>query len=214
MYKLDNPDWKKFEIAVTKFVEALDPSAKVTHDAKLPDIHTNTIRQRDVWVEAKVCQHFPVKILISCKRKNRKLNQQDIDAFNGELISSGARLGVIYSFSGFASNAIEKANTLGISCCMIFENEPPNIPENIVFAKSYCCTPRMQLSVVSPLDPHWDLKTWNDLFLLIFEDEGEKISAIDAIVNSYFKGEQEAKQKINSETLFPSKWMRLLEQSL
>ncbi|MGA1796862.1 MAG: restriction endonuclease, partial [bacterium] len=129
---MDKPAWEKFEIAVANFVKALDSSARVTHDAKLPDIHSKTIRQRDVWVEAKVCQHFPVKILISCKRKKRILNQQDIDAFNGERISSGAQLGVIYSFSGFTNNALEKGKTLGISCCMIFDNEPTNIPENIV----------------------------------------------------------------------------------
>ncbi len=208
---MENPDWKKFEIAVAKFVEALDPNAKITHNAKLPDIHTDTIRQRDVWVEAKVCKLFPVKILISCKRKTRKLNQQDIDAFNGELISSGAQLGVIYSFSGFAKKAVEKAKKLGISCCVIFENQPPIIPQDIAFAKSYCCTPCMKLSVVSPLDPHWNLKTWNDLFLLFFKNEEENISALDAIVNSYFKGEQEAKQRITSETLFPPSWSRLLE---
>lgn len=208
---MENPKWKKFELSVANFVSALDRSAKVTHDAKLPDIHTKQIRQRDVWVEAKVCHHFPVKVLISCKRKGRKLNQQDIDAFNGELLSSGAQLGVVYSFSGFAKNAILKAKKLGISCCSIYENEPANIPIDIVFAKSYCCTPRMKLSVVSPIDSYWHLKTWNDLFMLTFGGEGEKISALDAIVNTYFSGEQLAKQEVSGEKLFPQNWMRLLE---
>ena len=204
-------EWKEFEIAVAKFVEALDPTASVIHDAKMPDIHTNTPRQRDVWVEVKVCHHFLVKIYISCKRENRKLDQQDIDAFNGEFISSGAQLGVIYSYSGFGANAIEKAKKLGISCCRLFEDEPPDIPKTLVFASSYCCTPRIFLSVVAPLDRYWKIKTWNDLFNLQFDDEDSRTYVIDAIVRLYFKGEKEAAKQIGIDRLFPPNWARSLE---
>ena len=57
------------------------------------------------------------------------MDQQDIDAFHGEFISSGAQLGVIYSYSGFGPNAIEKAKVLKISCCRLFEDETPDIPD-------------------------------------------------------------------------------------
>lgn len=204
------PKWKEFEKAVAKFVAALDPKAQVKHDAKLLDVHTNTPRQRDVWVEAKVCHHFPVKILISCKRENRKLNQQDIDAFNGEFISSGAQLGVIYSYSGFGSKAIDKAQKLGISCCRLFENQPADIPESLIFMSSFCCSPRISLSVVAPLDHYWKIKTWGDLFPLQFDDEGSPFSVIDAIVRSYYEGEKEALEQAKSD-LFPSSWGRILE---
>lgn len=189
---------------------ALDPNASVKHDVKLPDIHTNTPRQRDVWVEAKVCQHFPVKIYISCKRENRSLNQQDIDAFNGEFISSGAQLGVIYSYSGFGENAIQKAKKLGISCCRLFENEPPDIPQTLLFSSCYCCTPRISLSVVAPLDSCWKIKSWNDLFTLQFDDEDTRIDVIDAIVRSYFAGEKEARKQAERGKLFPPNWARVL----
>lgn len=205
------PKWKEFEKAVAKFVAALDPYALVRHDVKLPDIHTNTPRQRDVWVEAKVCHHFPVTIYISCKREKDKLDQQDIDAFNGEFISSGAQLGVIYSYSGFGANAIQKAKKLRISCCRLYENEQPDIPDTLVFSSCYCCTPRISLSVVAPLDPHWEIKTWNDLFSLQFTDEDACIYVIDAIVESYFKGEKEAAKQVNRDKLFPPNWTRFLE---
>ena len=130
---MPDPKWKEFEKAVARFVGALDPKAKVNHDVKLPDFHTSKPRQRDVWIEAKVCNHFPINVLISCKRLKRKLNQKDIDAFNGELASSEARLGVLYSYSGFTVNAIEKAKRLGISCCRLFENKSPDIPLNLIF---------------------------------------------------------------------------------
>lgn len=202
--------WKEFENAVAKFVAALDPKAMVTADVRLPDVHTSKPRQRDVWVEAKVCNHFPVKVLISCKRLRKKIDQQEIDAFNGELLSSGARLGVLYSYSGFTLNAIEKAKYLGISCCRLFVNEPSDIPESLIFLESYCCTPRISISVMAPLDQHWNLKIWNDLFSLQFEDEGSPMFVIDAIVRSYFEGEKEAIGKVK-ETFFPSNWTRILE---
>jgi len=45
---MKDPKWKQFEIAVAQFVSALDPNAKVTHNAQLPDKHTGKLRQRDV----------------------------------------------------------------------------------------------------------------------------------------------------------------------
>ena len=59
------------------------------NDAMIPDKDTGEPRQRDVWIETKVCDHFPLKILVSCKRYKAKLNQQHLDAFIGELRSSG-----------------------------------------------------------------------------------------------------------------------------
>jgi hypothetical protein len=207
---LTAPRWKEFEDAVTKFVAALDPKAKVTANVKLPDAHTSKPRQRDVWIETNVCNHFPLKVLISCKRLRRRIDQQDIDAFNGELISSEARLGVLYAYSGFTSNAIEKAKKLGVSCCRLFDNEPADIPDSLIFVESYCCTPRISVSVMAPLDQHWNLATWNELFSLQFEDEDSTMSVIDAIVRSYRVGEKEAASEA-SKTFFPPNWARILE---
>ena len=85
-----------------------------------PDKHTGKPRQRDVFIQTKICGIIPVKILISCKKYKRNLNQKDIDHFNGELISSGANKGVIYSYSGFNKNAIEKSKVLDICCCRLY----------------------------------------------------------------------------------------------
>jgi len=207
---LTAPRWKEFEDAVMKFVAALDAKAKVTANVRLPDTHTSKPRQRDVWIEAKVCNHFPLKVLISCKRLKRKIDQQDIDAFNGELISSEARLGVLYAYSGFTSNAMEKAKKLGVSCCRLFDNEPADIPRNLVFIDSYCCTSRISVSVMAPLDRQWNLTTWNELFSLQCEDAGLPLSVIDAISRSYRDGEKEVVSKA-SETFFPLNWVRVLE---
>src|SRR5690606_22733487 len=90
-------DWRSFETAVAAFLAALDPKARVTHDVRLPDRHTGRSRQRDVIVETKFGAHLPLRILVSCKRHKRKLSSSDVDAFNGELQSSGAQKGVLYT---------------------------------------------------------------------------------------------------------------------
>ena len=104
------PKWKEYEIAVKTFLSALgDKNCKIVHNVICTDKHTNTSRQRDVLIETLVCNLFPIKILVSCKRYKKPLNISDIDHFNGEFISSAAQKGVIYSYSGFNDNALEKA---------------------------------------------------------------------------------------------------------
>src|SRR4051794_21313108 len=103
------PDWEKFELAVATFCQALALNATVTHDVMIPDVDTGLPRQRDVWIEARICDHFVVKILVSCKRYSRKVDSQMLDAFIGELLSSGAHKGVIYSLVGFTRGALAKA---------------------------------------------------------------------------------------------------------
>jgi len=102
-------EWKEFERAVADFVSALDKNTVVRHDVHRPDQDTGFNRQYDVWVDAKVCGIFNISVLISCKHKSRKLSVQDIDTFIGELHSTGANKGVLYSYSGFTQPAIEKA---------------------------------------------------------------------------------------------------------
>lgn len=123
--------WRQFELAVAKFVSALDPKATVTPNVYLPDRHTGAPRQRDVWVEAMVCNIFQIKILISCKLLQRKFNEQDMDAFLGELQSSSANMGVIYTARGFTEQALEKANLNNITCCKLYQDQPP------IFRKRY-----------------------------------------------------------------------------
>ena len=130
-------EWKQFEQAVSAFLQALDPVAKVTHDKQTPDTDTGTPRQRDVWIETSFGGHLRITILVSCKRKKAKLNQQDLDAFIGELQSSGANKGVLYAYSGFTKPALEKARSRGISCCILIEGSAPQIPEVLAF-DAYC----------------------------------------------------------------------------
>lgn len=141
-----NAEWKQFEQAVGAFLQALDPSAKVTHDKQTPDADTGTPRQRDVWIETTFGGHLQITILVSCKRKKAKLNQQDLDAFVGELRSSGANKGVLYAYSGFTKPALQKAHAIGISCCVLFEGSAPEIPVVLAF-NAYCFRELVSLRV-------------------------------------------------------------------
>ncbi|HEX4591843.1 MAG TPA: restriction endonuclease, partial [Gemmataceae bacterium] len=125
-----SPPWREFEKAVASFVASTDPRAKVTHNAFTPDGQTQRPRQRDVWVEGTIGS-FPLKILVSCKRYKRRLDEDHIDAFSGVVRNSGAHLGVLYSYSGFTEPAVEKAKKLqpAIECCRLFTYQPAELPE-------------------------------------------------------------------------------------
>ena len=151
-------EWEDFERAVAAFVKALTPGARVTHNARLPDRHTGRLRQRDVWIEARIGP-FPVNILVSCKWLKRKINEQDLDAFIGELSSSGAHKGVLYSLAGFTAPAIAKARSQGISCCKLYRNEPAELPDSL-FLTLYCCAG----SFAVQLNPE-ALEDWGDATL-------------------------------------------------
>lgn len=136
--------WQDFERAVAALCQALAPDAKVTHDAKTFDVDIGSRRQRDVWIEALIGGHFPVKILVSCKRYARKVTVQQVDSFLGELGSSGANMGVIYSASGFTKDALAKAKARGISACVLLANQPPPIPA-VLLIDAYFLDERIQL---------------------------------------------------------------------
>lgn len=127
------PEWLKFEEAIAAFCQALAPDAKVTHNVIIPDVDTGEPRQRDVWIEASLGGHIPIRVLVSCKRLKRKLDSQHMDAVIGELASSGANKGVIYAAAGFTQPALAKAAKRGISCCILLVDRPPPIPDMLLF---------------------------------------------------------------------------------
>jgi len=201
---VNNPLWRQFEQAVADFVAALDPTATVRHNIRVPDIDTGKSRQQDVWVEAKICGHIPIRVLISCKRKSALLNSQDIDAFVGELRSSGANKGVLYSLSGYTKPALKKADKLSILCCRLYQGEPPDIP-NILIFRSFCCTSRAQLS----LDriPEQPIRVYNDLFdIKVGGEGGQQAKIIDLISEAYLKSEKNVIAKASAEKRFPASW--------
>jgi hypothetical protein len=206
----ESPDslqpWKQYEIAVALFIRALDPEATVTHDAKTPDGDTGSPRQRDIWIEGRLCKLFPIRVLVSCKRYGRVLNELDLDHFIGELATSRANKGVIYSFEGFNELAIEKAKAHSIECLKLYENQPPDIPEILAIPHSYCCYPRLQLSLVWIKDAEHRLRTWNDFFNRPSGSSDPDLPVIDFIYSILSQNQQKVVDQLPGSGL-PLDWL-------
>lgn len=186
-------DWLQFEHAVAAFCSALAPDAHVTHNAITPDIHTDRPRQRDVWIEASIGGFFPIKLLVSCKRYTRKFNAQQMDAFVGELEGSGAHKGVVYSYSGFTGPALEKARKKGITCCVLLENQPPPIPEALLF-DAYLFREVPQLVAEGGEGP----RDWPALLRSEIELEGQIILARKILADRFAEDLPELQRAIGS----------------
>lgn len=178
---MQQPEWKKFEDAVAAFLQALDPSAKVRPDTHTPDRDTGGPRQRDVWIETSYGGHLPINILVSCKRQAARVDQQDMDAFLGEFASSTANVGVLYSYSGFTEPALAKAVSRSVSCCTLYEDRAPDVPE-VLFLRAFCSTEEFQLFVGG--NPGGTLATMNELFELPIANNAQ-ISILDDVVEQY-----------------------------
>lgn len=196
----DIPDWQAFEIAVAKFAAAMDPAAVVRHNVFLSDADTGHQRQRDVIIEATICKIFPVTVLVSCKYWQSKLDEGHIDAFVGELLSSRAHKGVIYSYSGFTQPALEKATARGICCCKLFRNEPPEIPQSIPF-RAYACTPSLSVTLLSPPRSNSNPSKWGEILSLNDETDGHRVSVLESILATYNSLEDHSTRKLNTNAL-------------
>jgi hypothetical protein len=128
-----------------------------------------------------------------------------MDAFDGELISSGAYKGMIYSFAGYTKPALEKARKLGICCCKLYLNDKPDLPENLNF-KSYCCTSRIKVTLKNPPVPYWNIVNYNDLFNIIYKSDGSESRVIDLIHSGFIKMEKTAVEQVK-EGKFPLAWV-------
>jgi len=179
---LPQPNWRRFEEAVARFLQALDPSAKVTQDVMTPDRETGLPRQRDVWIETTFGGHLPLGILVSCKCMKAKISQQEMDAFRGELIASNASLGVLYSAAGFTAPALAKAKKIGIDCCMLLEGRPADLPGMLRF-DGYCFRERVRLTLRG--DPGAAFDTISDLFDLAVGDDGARSTVIASLLRHY-----------------------------
>jgi hypothetical protein len=200
--------WEQFEKAVATFVKALAPNAVVKHSPRLPDKHTGQPRQSDVWVEA-VVGMFPVKILISCKHLRRRINEQDMDAFVGELLSSGAHKGVVYAFSGFTAPAIAKAKALGISCCKLYQNSPAEQPESLILV-FYCCGQRWRLRWSSAASDRWAMISFDEVFSTKIQSDYPR-TVMEQLLASFTEGEEKAVQDTTGTGRFPEDWTVSLE---
>lgn len=150
---------RDFEEAVCRFYRELDPGAVVRFDHRVRDRDVGNWRQVDVWVELKVLGNLPMRILISCKDHRRPLDIGEVETFAGEIRSTGATNGVLYSRGLFTPNALEKARQLNISCCRLFDDQPPELPAE-QFLEVYVAVPVHHLLAEVP-ESHPEHLLWD-----------------------------------------------------
>jgi hypothetical protein len=194
--------WEQFERAVAIFVAALDENAVVKHNVRLADRDTGHLRQRDVWVEARICKIFPINMLISCKRLRRKLNEQDVDAFIGELASSGAHKGVLYTFTGYTEPALKKAIARGISCCKLYQDKPPDVPDVLILS-FYCCASSFYLALNKEALANWGDENFKGVFSVIGSN-GQTV--LEQLAHAFWEAQEAELQRALHARSFPGPW--------
>jgi hypothetical protein len=114
----------------------------------------------------------------------------------------------MYSLSGYTEPALRKAEKLNITCCRLYQGEPPDVPDALLF-RSYCCTPRIQLSLDRLPDPNSSIRVYKDLFCLEAEEENSQRSNVLDMVNKlYLEGERDVVSQVAHERRFPLPWSR------
>jgi hypothetical protein len=151
---------RAFEEAVWAFARAINPDATVRFDHYVPDRETGTARQCDVWIETLIGGHWPLKINVSCKDYQRKLDVGHIDTFIRETEARGATMGVLYSRNGLTRPALQKAKKNDVCCCRLYDNQPADIP-HVIWWDCYACQVHMRLEYSGTADSEL---TWNDVF--------------------------------------------------
>jgi len=113
-------------------------------------------------------------------------------------------MGVIYSNTGFSTQAIEKARANQIVCCRLYQDEPADLPSVIWFDQFAChagvrLTPKTDAVATATT-------TWNDLFDIEIEQGDKRETLLDVIASVFAEGEDEAIRKIGGAIVFPSDW--------
>jgi hypothetical protein len=169
----------------------MDPAATVRFNHKVPDRDTGTLRQVDVWAEARVCNLFPAAVLISCKDHGRPLDIGSIETFEAEKRSTGATMGVIFSRTGFTEPALKKANSAGIVCCRLFRDEPLTLPDVLTFA-FFHCRPKASIPVVTRRSELCTATTWDELLARRVGTSDDAGTVADLITAAYHYGEDKS----------------------
>ncbi len=205
--RMGKAEWRRFEEAVLRFAKTLDPSSEVLFDHSVPDRETGVPRQCDVWINARFGGHWPLSIYVSCKdrrKSQRKLGSPDIDNFYAETIARQASMGVIYTNTGFAKPALEKAAKLHISCCRLYQRESADIPAAVWIAQ-YVCRPGIMVEVTEK-PTEWPHTKWNDIFDIRLDNEPGNASVMDVIGTDFLASEQVVYDAVKKKGAPPDDW--------
>lgn len=118
--------WQRYELSVREMLKALDPDAKVIHDEHVTGRLSGAQRQVDVLVTGKLVG-LDITVAVECKRHRRPSTIEVVDQFIGKVLDLGADRGILYSYSGFTSNAVSRAIGSSSPSIMVIALDTPGI---------------------------------------------------------------------------------------
>lgn len=119
----EKPEWQQLELLVAAIQRELSPGATVSHNVRLPGIHSETDRQIDVLVEQNIGQ-YPMRIVLDCKDYKTPVDLKGIEEFEGLVRDVGAHKGALVCPAGFTQAAKRRAKKLQIDLFSPADTDP------------------------------------------------------------------------------------------
>jgi hypothetical protein len=119
----EKPEWQQLELLVAAIQRQLAPGAKITHNAKLPGIQSETTRQIDVLVEQSIGQ-YPMRIALDCKDYATPVDVKGVEEFYGLVQDVGVHKGALVCPAGFTKSAKKRAKKLQIDLYSPADTDP------------------------------------------------------------------------------------------
>ena len=120
---MQNPEWQQLELLVAAIQRQLAPDAKVTHNAKLPGLLSETTRQIDVLVEQSIGQ-YSMRIALDCKDYRTPVDVKGVEEFHGLVQDVGVHKGALVCPAGFTKSAKKRAKKLQIDLYSPADTDP------------------------------------------------------------------------------------------
>jgi restriction endonuclease len=106
--------WKEFESIVYRLQRTFNKAGTVTRDEKLRGNKSGRARQIDICIRTTNGTEN-VLMIVECKKWNRKVDVQGVEAFAGVKKDVGAQMGIMVSSVGFSKAAYQRAAGENIS---------------------------------------------------------------------------------------------------
>jgi hypothetical protein len=159
----DTPLWKIYERVVASLeVDAASMEASVTPNASLLGRLSGVKRQIDVLIDARWDEGLERRIIFDAKRRSRKIDVKDVEAFEGLMRDVGAARGVLVGTKGHTKTAFRRAQEL-IDIRLLNEEEALELDYSAVDPCPHCAEkPHKPRGVVFwdgqfpiPIGPFW-----------------------------------------------------------
>lgn len=154
-----NPLWRRFELSVVEMLSVMDRRSEILHDQKVMGRLSQCKRQIDVVARGTVIG-IEMLVVVECKRHKRAIDIGVMDGFIGKLLDLGADRGVIYSYGGFTSAAVARAQAAYNPAVIAIALNTPEIVEALHSAPGYPADLNVQ-----EFAPQWYEEMDSDAFL-------------------------------------------------